>query len=460
MTTHDKHDSEGPDGWDDPALERAVADLDILYAGVTQPPHQRAAVDRAVYQRLAAPPGSNAQARPIHAHLHAALPQTDARWSPGAQWPPRARRRRRGAILAGVLLVAILGVGGVYASGSLVDQTFPPVALRHSQSFNLSQGACGFTMTVTRAYLDGSRAIVGFTVSGPAGRTFINAQSLPFELPNEYLTLTTAQGTPLPLLQAVSDDVVGTTQAQTLQFDAGPVPRTTSAAPLRLEVPYIAMTEQSTGGAWTTSPCETYHPDSSVSMGGGSSGKPTRVVAVTGPFAFDLQMAPPLAVSPREADLHQVAQAGGEQMTLDRVVVTPTDTRVYLWREAGRSRFGEPPRLTVALGTNATPTTDDPFSRAASATYQGTLIPDPLQDTAAITGTPPHAYRDTTRNPAGDVEYNFLRAPSLYNYHGPWTLVVPTGRGAVTFQFTVGDTPIAMNTPSMGVSPIAGGARR
>ncbi len=229
-----------------------------------------------------------------------------------------------------------------------------------------------------------------------------------------------------------------------MQFDAGSLTPTTGTSTLRLEVPYIAMTEQLNGGAWTTLPCETYRQDS-VPRRFRPGVKPTRVVAIKGPFTFDLRV-PPLSGT-HDIDPHEAAQSGDEHVTLDRVVVTPTDTRVYLWREAGRSRFDEQPRLTVALGTNATPTTDDPFSRAASATYAGTLIPDPIQDTTAITGTPPHTYRDTTQNPAGIVEYNFLRAPSLYDYHGPWTLVVPMRAGPVTFHFTVGDAPAA-DTPT------------
>jgi hypothetical protein len=470
MTTYDEHDPEDLDRQGDPTLGLIMDDLAGLYGGAVQPPHLRDAVDRAIYARLGSPRRLNARAHRVHAHLHAALPQADPRRSLDRP-QPKARARRRRVVLVGVLLAAVLGVGGVYAAGSLVDGILPPAVLGHTQSLDMSQGACGFTMTVTRAYLDSNQAIVGFTITGPAGRSFVPGLALPFLTPEASPSLLTAQGASLLLLQTISGDVAGTTRAQTMQFDAGSLASTPGTNTLRLEVPYIAMTEQLTGGAWTTSPCETYRQDATPPRFRPGT-KPTRVVAIKGPFIFDLRLA--ASVGPREADPRQVAQSGGERVALDRVVVTPADTRVYVWREAGSNTRDLPPRLTVALGTGVTPTTDDSLSHAIAATYTGTFIPAPSQDTAAVPGTPPPdampgtpppdampgtppPARDIVQNPEGIVEYNFIRAPSLYGYHGPWTLTVPTRNGAVTFHFTVGDTPSAPDTPSMGASPTPSG---
>jgi len=475
MTTYDEHDPEDLDGQGDPALGLIMDDLARLYGGAVQPSHLREAVDRTVYARLGSPQRLNV----LHAHLHAALPQADPQRSLDR---PRlkARAPRRRVVLVGVLLAAVLGVGSVYAAGSLVDGILPPAVLGHTQSLDVSQGACGFTMAVTRAYLDRNRAIVGFTITGPAGRSFVAEQALPFLTPDASPSLLTAQGASLLLLQTIFGDVAGTTQAQTMQFDAGSLTTTPGTSTLRLEVPYIAMTEQLNGGAWTTSPCETYRQDSTPPQFRPGT-KPTRVVTIKGPFTFDLPLS--TSASPRVADLRQVAQSGGERVALDRVVVTPADTRVYLWREAGSNKLDLPPRLTVALGTGVTPTTDDSLSHAIAATYTGTFIPAPSQDTAAVPGTPPPdampgtpppdampgtppPARDIVQNPEGIVEYNFIRAPSLYGYHGPWTLTVPTRNGAVTFHFTVGDTPSAPDAPATsapdaplpGVAPTPGDA--
>ncbi len=446
MTTRDEHDIDWLDEQTDPDMEIVVDDLDRLYA-VPTPQHLRVALDHAIYQRLTAQQQVGTQTRPVQAHLHTALGHMDGRRIPDVQPPQKLRRvRSRRAIVAAALLAAVVFVGGAYAAGSLVDQLLSPVVLRYSQSLRLSQSGCGFTMTITRAYLDGSRAVIGYTLSGPAGRTFINEQALPFTVPDAPFKLTTAQGTSLFLLQALSGDVTDSTQGQTLQFDAGSIPANSSVVPLRLDVPYIAMAEQLTGGTWATSPCETYRQDTYPAVLH-SGGKPTRVVAVKGPFVFNLQ-APPLS-SRREADLHAAIQAGGERVVLDRVVVTPTDTRVYLWRVAGRRRYAEQPQLSVASGPETGSITSS-TGAPPQATYEGIAIPDPNHDASGRTSTD----TKTTRDPAGIVEYDFLRAPFLYDYHGPWTLVVPTQGGSVTFHFTVGDAPTATGTLPAGTAAV------
>src|SRR4051812_4449431 len=53
-----------------------------------------------------------------------------------------------------------------------------------------------------------------------------------------------------------------------------------------------------------------------------------RDVTMTTPLAFDLKV--PFDTRVREVDPHQAAQAGATRITLDRMVVTPTETRVYL----------------------------------------------------------------------------------------------------------------------------------
>jgi len=40
---------------------------------------------------------------------------------------------------------------------------------------NLPQSTCGFTMTIQRVYADANRVVVGYTITGPTNRSFINA---------------------------------------------------------------------------------------------------------------------------------------------------------------------------------------------------------------------------------------------------------------------------------------------
>ena len=85
-----------------------------------------------------------------------------------------------------VAVLMVLGTNVVAhratASSQLVDQAF---SLRPGMAHimqaglvrevNLPQSTCGFTMTIQRVYADANRVVVGYTITGPTNRSFINA---------------------------------------------------------------------------------------------------------------------------------------------------------------------------------------------------------------------------------------------------------------------------------------------
>lgn len=389
MTAHDDeadqlsgHDAGVPLDLSDLVTSRLIGDLNTLYAASAQPPHLRAAMDQCIRERAAAQP-------------HFASPQRPLVW-----W------RRRTVVISGVALAAIIA-GAAYAASPLVDRLLPSFVLRHSQNLSLSRGACGFTMEVTRAYADANNVILGFSLSGPSGHTYTWG-SYPFDAAGAP-HLTDARGHDLMMIRTLSGPVQGTTEGQVMQFDAGSIAGKTGPFHLRLAVPSIAMTEQVPGAKSSTPPCITYR-QSSVPARFRAAKAPVRVLAVNGQFSFDLVVSPLRQV--REAATRQIAIGGGEQVTLERIVVTPTGTRLYLRRTAEVGKEVGRPRLTTAAGT-----------------YEGVPV-------SIRTAKSTQPYFNNITNPPGVVEY-FMTGPPLFNDHGAWTLVVPTRHGSVTFHVTV-----------------------
>src|SRR5436305_12893922 len=200
MTTLDERYPDLLGHGDDPELARLVADLDSAYTASTPPPHLRASLQRALHERTPA--------------LH------DRRLArPAPRW--FARRSRRVAIVV-ALVAAIALVGSAVADPTLVDQALSmwagtaQVATQHlGEDVNLSQSACGFTMTISRVYADANRIIVGYTLTGPAGRRFNNINATP--------TLADAQGHTLPGLEGAGTGVMGSQSGNYMAFDAGSV---------------------------------------------------------------------------------------------------------------------------------------------------------------------------------------------------------------------------------------------
>ena len=142
-----------------PDLETLIADLDAAYNSAAAPMRLQ---DLRI-ETLRAQAGA----------FHGAAPRRH-RWL-------LIRRRRIPLLLAAALVVVAALAGVAHALESLVDQdmsrlpgTGQIVSQDLGRELNLSQSACGFSLTIDRVYADVNRVVVGYSVSGPAGRRFFD----------------------------------------------------------------------------------------------------------------------------------------------------------------------------------------------------------------------------------------------------------------------------------------------
>lgn len=301
MIPHGDDDPDLPAGPGDSAMASLIADLERVYTEAI-PPDRRAMIARVLYR---------------HAHRQHAPP---LRRFQLPHWP------RWQTIVAAVVLIAIIVAGGAYAATSLVDQALnyeantgtAGIAQRNlGENLNLSQSVCGFTMRVQRVYADANRVVIGYAVSGPSGRHFINGF---YAAP----TLAVEGGRELPRQSGAGAGMDGNETGSYWSYDASAVAGNAKTLRLHLTVPYVQTTETLTTRDPAPVVCETYSHVRETVM----EGKPTRWVEV-GPFAFDLTV--PVTTSVRVVEPHLTGQSNaGTAVTLERIVVTPSETRVYL----------------------------------------------------------------------------------------------------------------------------------
>ncbi len=387
MTTFDDRYSNLLTGGSDRAALQTVATLKEAYTA-RLPHERRVAMDQALYQHMAAPR------------------------RPAAEEPrqPRQRTARNprhrlivGAMFAGIGLASAVAIGGVYAGVSPTDQVFQATAgtaqitQQHlGKAVNLSQVHGGFTATINQIYADANRVVVAYTISGPAGRTFVGGV---FPSGGDTPTLTSASGAVLPYIQGV-DDKAGTRYDA---YDVSSLAGTASVLNLHFAFPSVSAYEPlSSARAQAQSSGETY---SLVGQTPPDIGVPSRLVTVNTPFAFDLQV--PVDSAQHTITVNQAAHVGGETLTLQRVVVTPTETRLYV---QGASNTGDDlagPTLTVN-GQQYVPNV-------------------------------------ATISPAGVQVFSFDQA--FYDQHGTWTLTLQAHPHTVQNQRAYADTtslPITM----------------
>jgi hypothetical protein len=196
------------------------------------------------------------------------------------------------------------------------------------KAVDLSQTVDGFTVSIQRVYADANQITIGYTISGPPGRTFNNFQlfggyaGAPGRAPTATLpTLTDAHGhtfTARPTSWGAGvEDGLG---AYLLRYDMAGVPGNPTELRLRLEATAIEAIEAigpQTPSSMDGHACQPHDDEA---------GDPC-VTLVHGSFTFDFTV--PVEPS-RIAELHQVVATGGTTITLERVVVAPTGTRVAL----------------------------------------------------------------------------------------------------------------------------------
>lgn len=263
-----------------------------------------------------------------------------------------SRRHRPLAVV--IALAATLAVAGAaYAALSLVDEAMtvtPGLATvidRYGRPLNLSRGACGYTMTVTRAYADANRVVVGYTLGGPPARHYVALKA-------DWPLMTDARGVALRHVDmGMSRSMQEGTGGHFAAFDASAIASMTSEArPLRLHLtlPSVTMVERIDGGKPAVAPCETY-TDQGMTIDDGRGGTiRVRDVTVDKPLSCDLTV--PVDPALRAVAPRRTVSAAGGAVTLERVVVTRSEARLYL--RADRPHLIQPDALvTLTVGGRA-----------------------------------------------------------------------------------------------------------
>ncbi len=332
----------------DPELARLVGDLDAAYAAAEPSEPVRAAIGQALRQHAAS-------ARSVRA-------SRAGPWWPGFRLP-----RRVVVVTAGILLAALVLGGAAYAVEPLLSSLFhfepgtqQVLDLKLAQPVNIARTLDGFTVTVERVYADSNNVIVAYIVKMPSRGGYTDAS-----LTNTVLS--TDQGQLAPGRVAYGSANQGNSQGNLLFFDASSI--TGAPGQLHLHLSAQGLSAEVDGGK----------PD-------------VHFVNVPGTLAFDFTVT---FHAGRVAEPHQRVTVGGQTVTLERVVVTVSETRVYL--------SGIAPEWAIATLTVGG-WTSDPFQNPGGG---------PIGVGVAPNGQTVVSYGD-----------------ALYDKHGTWTLTVSYAHNA------------------------------
>jgi len=360
MTTRDNRSPDLSGPRDDPDHARLVGDLGRLHAA-TLPPQRDQALARLLHERASASERRDRPARrlrpptrPLILLVAALLGVSLVAGVAVAEQPPLSLAQ----LLARALSVFAVGTGDGSGAGQARHVPF-------GRAVNLAQSACGYTVAVKRVYADADRIVVGYTVTGPAGRSFDGGGFSP------TFTLTDAHGhTFAP--DTGGGPVQGNREGAVTDFDASGVAGLSGTLALRLTSPTMTAYEKLGGAPPVSVPCETY---SHVGEAG------YRWVTIVGPFTYNFTV-PMSSVSPsRVADRRQKVTVGGTTATLERAVITPYETVLSL-----RGIPGEQTLASLVVG--------------------GRTIDEEMNG-----------------EHAGLTTYRFA-TPRLYGWHGAWTATI------------------------------------
>lgn len=187
---------------------------------------------------------------------------------------------------------------------------------RLGYDLSLSGQVATFTVTIPLVYADMNRIVIGYVISAPTNRTF-RSSGLGFTSP----ILTDTRGAELQFLDGAGGRPMGNNNGWYVAFSAGESTHRMDIWNLRLTFLDISAVELITSTTPASVPGETYAP------GSGESDE-AREVIVQGPLMFDIAV--PVTPDVRISDLHRVVQVGATSVVVERIVVTPTEARVYL----------------------------------------------------------------------------------------------------------------------------------
>jgi hypothetical protein len=317
--------------------------------------------------------------------------------------PLPVRSRRYAPILAALALLLVLTAAAYGAASLILNQLAQSEPATHNlvthdqfSALNQSTTIDGFTMTLEEAYADANRAILGIVVTKPNLTPLGNGGDWSFA----QMSLKTADGVILPAGSfMLNDDAVkpgGSPSATFVSFDAENIQGAPSTLHLQAGIAYRCLSSAS-------SSCS----EKALSVAND----------LNWSFQFDVPFHPG-----RVASLHQSVTREGATMTLERVVVTPSETRAYI---TGLS-YGN---------------TDDRFSFSRLA----------LAGKAYVANTAVPAGGWTNQGFSQGTEWSVSFFEPLFDSHGDWTLSVRvwkrgtggacqcegTPAGTWTFQFVV-----------------------
>ena len=279
------------------------------------------AVARALATALAplraAPPLVQERAwRTVQARVAAAPAASPARRRIPRLLSARPWSWRLGAVACALLLLLMAAGGGAYATSRLLTPVMPlndpagagVVGGNLARPLDLMQTVDGVTITLERAYADANRVVLAYSLQAadPRGTTG-GWDAL------AHMALSDTAGRAYPMLRGQEDrrqPLGPPTQplVALVSFDASALPPDAGTVTFHLSISHV--------GAYRPGmPAEKRPiPD-------------PLLVQVPGPWAFTFAL--PVAPA-RIAQVQKTATAGGVGLTLERVVATPSETRVYL----------------------------------------------------------------------------------------------------------------------------------
>ena len=286
-----------------------------------------------------------------------------------AQVQPRRRPSRWARIVpatrlgwAFLALALSLAFGAVaYAVAPVLSRVFQMEAgLQHIeqadlvQELDLSQTVDRVTVTLEQAYADTNRIVVGFTIKGPTGQRY----------EARHLTLTDAASTVFPgtvgygvsgqsdILKASLPPGEG---AYVLAFDAAAVKGAPDDLDLRLvmEVEELVLPPDAPGPFPTSSGSPAEPPESMV-----VELQPMPEGAIVGPFTFDFSVP---FIPGSAIEVQHTVEAAGVAVRLERIVVTPSETRAFLCFDPPDGDDKEwTPIATLDAADESVPTVNEP----------------------------------------------------------------------------------------------------
>lgn len=244
-------------------------------------------------------------------------------------------KRRRGRIVA-LLLAALLLAGAGYASGPIVARLWShdpgAAALWRAglvRELSLAETVDGVTVRVDRAYADRNRILVGYSVQLPQER------AAGFAGFTARATLTDAEGRAYPVgpISFGDQDPAAGISGHLFNFDASALSPDESEVAFELTVAAVRA----------------------IRVQAASANSARFETIATGPWSFRFTL--PIGGG-RIAEVHETIVQDGVALTLERAVVTPSETRLYVRFEpsaagSGREGWSLPLGRVAAAGREA-----------------------------------------------------------------------------------------------------------